>query len=131
MKKKSIYTCFVLIAMIAIASCSKHDQPPQPRVGIYPPHPMAGNEIQVDSLAWETDEYVKNAFIYIHNRPDLFMPFWKLDLSLRLDTSSVWIQVNSSGRFVYHLYPGSLVIATAQADSSLEGTYASVKIKFQ
>ena len=131
MKKKSICTYFVLIAMMAFASCSKQDQPPQQRVGVYPPHPMAGNEIQVDSLVWELDEYVKNAFISTNYRPDLFMPFWKLDLSLRLDTSSVWIQVNSSGRFVYHLYPGSLVIATAQADSSLEGTYASVKIKFQ
>lgn len=131
MKKKSICTYFVIIAMMAFASCSKQGQPPQPRVGIYPPHPMAGNEIQVDSLAWETDEHVKNAFIYIHSRPDLFMPFWKLDLSLKLDTSSMWIPVNSSNRFVYHLYPGSLVIATAQADSTLEGAYASVKIRFQ
>lgn len=114
-----------------LSSCSKQDQPPQPRVGTYPPHPMAGNEIQVDSLVWETDEYVKNAFIYIHNRPDLFMPFWKLDLSLRLDTSSVWIQVSLSNGFIYKLSPGSLVIATARADSTLEGTYASVKIKFQ
>ena len=131
MKEKPVRTYLVLIAIMAFVSCSKQDQPPQQRVGIYPPHPMAGSEIQFDSLVWEPDEYVKNAFIYIYNRPDLFMPFWKLDLSLRLDTSSVWLPVSLSNGFMYHLGPGSLVIATAQADSTLEGTYASVKIKFQ
>ena len=131
MKKKSIYTYFVLIAMMAFVSCSKQDQPPQPRVGTYPLHPMAGNEIQVDSLIWEPDESVKNAFIYIRNRPDLFMPFWKLDISLRLDTSQVWIPVNLSNGFVYNLSPGQLYISPYPADTTLAGRQASVKIKFQ
>lgn len=128
-----VSTCIILIAVTVIVSCSKQDQEQSQlqNVGKYPTHPMAGAEIQFDGLSWETDEYFKNFFIYIHDRPDLFMPFWKMDVSLRLDTSSIWVPVNSSGEFVYQLGPGSLFIATTRLDTIIVSASVSVKIKFQ
>ena len=127
-----VFTFIVLIAVSVFVSCSKQhqDQSQLQNVGKYPPHPSAGNEIQMDSLGWEVDDYNVNVFIAIHNRPDLFMPYWKMDISLKLDTSSVWTAVNPSNGFVYHLGPGSLGIAPLPPDTSLVHFYVALKIKF-
>jgi hypothetical protein len=130
MKKKSLCPYLVLIAMV-LAACTKPDEPQPQRTGVYPPHPMAGSEIQFDSLGWQFEDNNDNIFIYIGYRPDLFMPFWKLDISLRLDTSQVWIPVNFSNGFAYNVSPGHLYIFPSPADTTLAGRQASVKTKFQ
>lgn len=130
MKIKSICSYFVLIPMLAIASCLKQDQPPQQRVVTYPPHPMAGKEIQFDSLAWQDEEYVKNVFISIENRYDIFLFSSGEEVFLRLDTSSVWKPVNGSSGFVYSIGGGRFFIAPSPPDTSLSGSSASVKIRF-
>lgn len=130
MKKKSLYPYLVLIAM-AFAACTKRDQPLPQRTGEYPSNPRAGTDIQFDSLVWDYEEYIDNVFMQINNRPDLFMPFWKLDVLLRLDTSQVWIPLNLSNGFAYNLSPGQLYISPSPADITLAGRQASLIIKFQ
>jgi hypothetical protein len=131
MKGKSIWTSFVLFAMIAIASCSKQDQPLLQSNRPYPPHPMAGKEIQFDSLAWQDEDFIKNVFISIDNRPDILLYSAGEEVFLRLDTSSVWKSVNTSGGFTYSINAGRFFIAPSPADTSLSGRSASIKIKFK
>jgi hypothetical protein len=129
MKKISFNFFLVLITMVFVL-CTKPNRPPQ-GVGTYPPHSMAGIEIRFDTLAWQSEDHIENVFIYIGNRPDLFMPFWKMDISLKLDTSQVWMPVNLSNGFVYSLLPGQLYISPSPADPTLAGRSASIKIKFR
>ena len=126
------FTCIILIAVTVFVSCSKQDQDQSQlqNVGRYPPHPLAGTEIQLDSLGWEVDDHNVNVFTGINNRPDLFMPYWKIDVSLKLDTSSVWTPVNPSNGFVYHVGPGSLGVAPTPPDTSLVNIGVALKIKF-
>ena len=132
MKQKSVCTYLLQVAMIAFVSCSKQDQDQSQlqNVGRYPPHPLAGTEIQFDGLGWELDDHNVNVLTGINNRPDLFMPYWKMDVSLKLDTSLVWTPVNSSSGFAYHVYPGSLGIAPTPPDTSLVNIGVALKIKF-
>jgi len=87
MKKIAVCMYLILVPIIVFVSCSKQAQPALQANPPIPPHPLSGQEIQIDSLAWQAEDDNDNVFIYIGNRPDLFMPFWKMDILLRLDTS--------------------------------------------
>ena len=129
--KKLIYANLIISAIMAFVSCSKQDQPLLQSNQPFPPHPMAGKEIQFDSLAWQEEDFIKNVFISIDNRPDIFLYSTGEEVFLRLDTSSVWKSVNTSGGFTYSINAGRFFIAPNPADISLSGGSASIRIKFK
>lgn len=130
MKKIFVCNCLVLIVLMAFVSCSKPDRPLRQSNLPYPSHPLAGQEMLFDSLAWQHEDDNTNIYILIDS-PSLFMPFWKMDVSLKLVTSSTWTPVTISSGFAYHLsLPGKLVIYPSPSDTSMANYYTSVKIKF-
>lgn len=128
--KKFVCTYIAVIAMMVFASCSRQEQLSQQKVGVYPPHPLAGNEIILDTLGWQIEDDNTNVFFQISNRPDLFMPFWKMDVSLKMDTSSVWMPATPSSGFVYTIGPGSFFFTRIPPDTTLVNLPTSIKIKF-
>ena len=130
MKKKPACTYLVLVALMAFAACSKQDQPPLQMNRPYPPHPMAGKEIQFDSLVWQREEYIDNVFISIDNRPDIFLYSPGAEILMRLDTTSTWILANPSKGFVYSIGAGRFFMAPSPPDTALADKYVSVRIKF-
>ena len=121
----------VLTALIAFAACSKQDQQrPLRSIPPIPGPPVAGTEVVFDSLVWQREDFFDNVFLSIENRPDIFLYSAGAAVSLRLDTSSTWIFVNASSGFAYTIVMGRFYLAPSPWNTTLENTYASVKIKF-
>ena len=94
MKRLLTVSFFTLLMWSAIfISCSKRSSPDgSPTALQQTMDTLTGREFEFNNLTWkEIDSYV---MVEIANRPDLFFnPFRTLKVTIRLDTSAVWLNV--------------------------------------
>jgi hypothetical protein len=145
MKKILKYIAGISIAVIIVLSCKKHNN------SYAPPHPITdtlkGHEYIFDSQTWAInyDEVADTNVVCVTTyRPDIFytlppgVPSLRRDVSLRLDSSTVWIPVpditsiSASGLYWYYIdgIHGYLRILSNQFNFQLVGRNVSVKVKF-
>jgi hypothetical protein len=130
---KSIkYIALLCYCAISLSSCDKEGlttAPPEP------PGPASGQEFIFSNLVWYDNE-MDNVYCSIVDY-HLFRPSWRIDVSVKNDTTGVWLQaVNArenshANGYLYSVSnQGSLYIRPNPPDTSLRGTRVSIKIKF-
>jgi len=137
-----------IFATLIFASCKKGVET-VPNVITPPPPPvlpradtLSGREFFFSNLIWvegyDDEVETKTLFIRIDNRADLFKSSTrKLEVSFRIDSSSVWIYPgtsyhNASSDFIHYtnLFRGHLVILTHNLDPGLIGKKSTIRVKF-
>ena len=148
MKRSLNVSSFILLAWFSIfISCSKNpthnESPPAPIQFL---DSLSGREFEFNDLTWKAiPSWVINVMVDI-DRPDLFFnPVRALKVTIRLDTSSVWLNVfqdNGSylagfnfyyttwGSDFFNAVSGHLYIYPVPQNSSLNGRKVSAKVKF-
>ena len=142
--------CILLAGAIIFASCSK-DNPVNNTPYNYLPSPvnpnLSGQEFIFNDLTWGIGDFsgIGTADMYLGTpvRTYLFPSRLSMEVFIKLDTSSVWLNVK---RFVYpssgtpwpgtnigYCYAeefGSLWVLLLPVNNQLLGTKASIKVKF-
>src|SRR5688572_48606 len=148
MKNSPKISSFIVLAWLAIfISCNKNPSsietpPPSPSLDT-----LRGREFEFNDLTWqEIHSPGPNVIVAIH-RPDLFFnPFRSLEVTIRLDTSAIWLGVlrdtgspypagfdffyTIGGSDFFHADGGHLYIFPISGNHSLVGTKVSIKVKF-
>ena len=144
---KIISIAFIVIAFL---SCNKSPivtnrpvVPPPP-----PPPSLSGREFLFDSLTWNFfdgrfDVGVDDIYLQTPQRSDLFpwlqyQNYLNAKVSIKLDSASNWIEVNSMGLFSssgsvqysYWILLNSLFVNMLPLNYQLIGRKAAIKIKF-
>jgi hypothetical protein len=138
--------CIFFIGLITFISCGKNysnnGSPPAPQQAS---DTLRGREFEFKDRTWrEIVSWGTNVIVDI-DRPDLFFdPYRILKVTMRFDTSSIWLDVfpetgsylsgnnyyYSFGSDFFYAVAGHLYIYPVPANHSLIGTKVSVKVKF-
>jgi len=134
----------VILIVVIIASCKKE------KITLIKPAPitlssLSGKEFVYDSLRWAYYNSGSGSpswdeiYLSIPPRPEWFTSdFRNAKTFLRLDTTTVWIEVKSeelfdprlSVQYVYNIYSSGLVINVWPLNHQLISKKAAIKIKF-
>lgn len=147
MKRLVNVSIFALLIWPAIfLSCSKGSSPDRPPPPQQTTDTLSGREFEFNDLSWKRiPGWATNVMVEIE-RPDLFFNFFRaLKVTIRLDTSSTWLNVfhdngayfggsnfyyATGGSDFFNAVSGSLYIFPVPQDFSLNGRKVSVKVKF-
>ena len=140
--------CVLFTGVTILMSCTKkpsltNSQPaPQPILDT-----LNGLEFEFNDLTWREIQSPGTNVIVDIGRPDLFFnPYRSLKVTIRLDTSAVWLDVfqdtgqgypaaykflyTIGGSDIFWAFGGHLYIFPVPANYSLSGTKVSVRVKF-
>jgi hypothetical protein len=147
MKRLMKGSFFILLMWSGLFLCCSKSSSPG---GSPPPQQttdtLSGREFEFTDLTWKRiPSWAANVMVEI-DRPDLFFNFSRaLKVTIRLDTSSVWLNVfhdngayfggsnfyyATGGSDFFNAVSGSLYIFPVPPDFSLNGRKVSVKVKF-
>jgi hypothetical protein len=135
-------TAIIFIGIILIVSCKKKLDG---HTNATPVNWMSGQEFIFNDLKWQVanDSGTDEIFIITDNRPDLFFSNAAKQVFLKLDTSSVWIEIPTASNtlpasttFYYDIstYNSNAFLYVDQnppLNYHLVGRPASIRVKYQ
>ena len=149
MKRLLKVLSFILLSWFSIfISCSKNSthnvSPPAPTQSL---DTLSGREFEFNDLTWREIQSPGTNVIVDIGRPDLFFNKYRsLKVTIRLDTSAIWLDVfqdtgggypaaykflyTIGGSDIFWAFSGHLYIFPVPANYSLNGTKASIRVKF-
>jgi hypothetical protein len=130
---------FLLLVVIIFASCKK-EKTLHANVPLYQPasiiDPLRGQEFFFNDLTWEIDaDGTGLVIVSTPNQPIYFSPDRSMEVSIKLDTSAIWISVpkasSSNGyEYLYGINLGYLFVYNMPSNNQLAGTKVSIRVKF-
>ncbi len=112
------------------------------------PNPLSGQEFVFDNLVWESNDFfglgINDVFAGTPARPNLFDIIRPMEVSIKFDTSSVWISVPywTSGNsnpspplppnngYTYEFFNSILFVFAFPLNYQIVGSGVSIKVKF-